>query len=444
MKVFLSHSHSDRILADGMRDLLANVFGDKIDVEYSSDRSAGGGIAPGEDWLPWIVQQVKESAWTLVLLTPDSLNKPWLLWEAGAVSGVGYAAKGAGRVVPVLYRISPELIPGPMRSKQGVIGEAREGVERLLDALDGSLDAGQRVLGSSPAARKALLNAMVPQHLDGVREALRERPLQLSESMIQEWLARLNALAQQGRWPEAAHVHRALRLAHAPLGAVQDVPLDVRIHRTLGEMYLAAKRAADAVAQFQLGLQLAARDLYLMHKLALAQVEAGDIGAAFETLAAIERLDAKITAEDPEFAGLRGRLHKSRAKLSGSRADLAAARDSYAVVMRAQPSSYYMADNVGQLSLQLGEVEPAREAFRISKAAIEKSGECSVWSLASLASACLVLGEKERALEALARLKKVPPTPRELDSVRGGFETLRASLGLGEADFRPFADALRG
>jgi len=52
-----------------------------VTVHYSTNKEMQGGINPGEDWFTWIVDRVRESTVALVLLTPASIQKPWILWE---------------------------------------------------------------------------------------------------------------------------------------------------------------------------------------------------------------------------------------------------------------------------------------------------------------------------------------------------------------------------
>src|SRR5687767_11942900 len=89
MKVFISHSTSDKPLVDALRALIRHTFVEPVEVAYSSASVSEGGISAGQDWLEWIGAQVQESRMTIVVLTPLSKARPWLMWEAGAVSGVG-------------------------------------------------------------------------------------------------------------------------------------------------------------------------------------------------------------------------------------------------------------------------------------------------------------------------------------------------------------------
>ena len=84
-KIFLSHDTRDKNLADALKGLLKGIFRSGVAIEYSSDE--GGGPRPGTFWREWIEERVRDSQKTFVILTETSKDTPWVLWEAGAVTG---------------------------------------------------------------------------------------------------------------------------------------------------------------------------------------------------------------------------------------------------------------------------------------------------------------------------------------------------------------------
>lgn len=141
LQIFLSHSSIDRKIADALRTLLQDLFGKGVVVEFSSDQKAGGGIPPGDKWLPWINEKISAADKTYVLLTPNSMNKPWVLWESGAAAGVALAGNKSSPVVPITFGISNDDIPSPFASTQHVRGDTTEagGILRLLQDLNKDL-----------------------------------------------------------------------------------------------------------------------------------------------------------------------------------------------------------------------------------------------------------------------------------------------------------------
>ena len=432
MKIFLSHAHDDKLLARAIHDLMSELFESSIEIQYSSD-----GIDVGTPWLEWIRKTIAKCDLTLVMLTPSSVGKPWLLWESGAAAGVGLGTGETASVAPILFRLDMDAIPGPLQSQTAASGEERASVKKLLSQINAKLEK------YGAGNFDTLFDRAFATYEAVIKDALARQPLMLTEAVVQEWLDRIAGLTSQARFAEVAHVHWALRLAKGQPGG--DEQLDVRIHRRLGEAYLNAKHPVEAIAQFRLALKSSPRDIFLLHQLALAEAENDNLGEAMRIVdEEIRPLDRELETKNPEIAGLIGRLHRTRWEIKNDREDLRKARNSYAAALVQSPRSYYMADNVGQLSLALGEIDVARSAFAKSIQAIRKLGETSVWSLASLAGAYFAHKENDKGLAALLQLRAKGPSPREVDSIVQGLERIAEGIGASDADRAGWRKALKG
>jgi hypothetical protein len=103
-QVFVSHATSDKWLA---KILCAKIeaVGAKT---FRDDRDIDGG-----DDIPDAVRAaIEKSDEMVVLLTPVSVNRPWVLLEAGAAWQRGL------RIVAVLQHIQVEPIPGMLKAKK--------------------------------------------------------------------------------------------------------------------------------------------------------------------------------------------------------------------------------------------------------------------------------------------------------------------------------------
>jgi hypothetical protein len=134
-KIFVSHSNVDRPLVDALRDLIRGTFSEPVEVMYSSASVASGGISAGQSWLDWVLKQIHQSKMTIVVLTPLSKARPWLMWEAGAVTGVGLSQGSSIPIVPLLFGIGTEDVPSPLRDRQLKIGTSKEQILDLLESL---------------------------------------------------------------------------------------------------------------------------------------------------------------------------------------------------------------------------------------------------------------------------------------------------------------------
>jgi hypothetical protein len=172
MRIFLSHSTADRVIAEAVKKLLENVFGSvNLQVDYSSDQEAGGGIPPGALWLPWITDHIQQSDWVYVLLTPGSMVRPWVLWESGAAAGVALGSGRGGVVIPVTFGVPDARVPSPLSAAQLVRGDSAEagGITRLLQNVNKAL--------GEPLSRSAFDSTVadqVPGYLASVKVAVEQ------------------------------------------------------------------------------------------------------------------------------------------------------------------------------------------------------------------------------------------------------------------------------
>ncbi|MFE6091753.1 toll/interleukin-1 receptor domain-containing protein [Streptomyces massasporeus] len=177
MKIFLSHSVLDQRIATALQTLFKQVFGDgNIQMEFSSDQDAGGGIPPGDPWLPWIKEHLKDADGTYILLTPNSMNRPWVLWESGAAAGIAMATKKSKRIVPIMF--GDIDTPSPFSSLQMIRGDSEEdyGIHKLLGNVNKSLS---QPIPKGPFA--AAVQKNVPVYLKRVKGALQQ---QRSEGLL--------------------------------------------------------------------------------------------------------------------------------------------------------------------------------------------------------------------------------------------------------------------
>jgi TIR domain len=86
--VFISHDSRDSILAHHFADLLAGATGGGLESFNSSDRRRIKGIEYGEEWYDTIIESLKAAKNVVVLLTPNSMGRPWVLFEAGFAKGL--------------------------------------------------------------------------------------------------------------------------------------------------------------------------------------------------------------------------------------------------------------------------------------------------------------------------------------------------------------------
>jgi hypothetical protein len=94
LNVLISHSHAERALAEAWKILLRDISFGTIQPWYSSDKQAEGGMNIGE-WREQLRERIGSTDFVLAILSPQSRDRPWILWECGVANGIAYR-KGQG------------------------------------------------------------------------------------------------------------------------------------------------------------------------------------------------------------------------------------------------------------------------------------------------------------------------------------------------------------
>lgn len=85
--VFISHDSRDADLAETFGNLLTDVSGGILKPFCSSDRKGTRGIEFGEEWFKTIMGKLADATDVVALLTQHSIDRPWILYEAGVAKG---------------------------------------------------------------------------------------------------------------------------------------------------------------------------------------------------------------------------------------------------------------------------------------------------------------------------------------------------------------------
>lgn len=92
--VFISHITEEKETALCLKEFLKESLGWGLRIFVSSDYESIGG---GDIWFTTIVDALKASPVEIVLLSPASVGRPWINFEAGVGIGIGSAVSGAPR-----------------------------------------------------------------------------------------------------------------------------------------------------------------------------------------------------------------------------------------------------------------------------------------------------------------------------------------------------------
>jgi hypothetical protein len=85
--IFISHDSRDAELAEEFSNLLKSASAGSLKSFVSSDKKGTRGIEYGLEWYPAIMDKIDEASEVVCLLTQRSVERPWILYEAGVAKG---------------------------------------------------------------------------------------------------------------------------------------------------------------------------------------------------------------------------------------------------------------------------------------------------------------------------------------------------------------------
>ena len=85
--VFISHDSRDADLAEAFSKLLKSVSAGMIKTFRSSDKKGSEGIDFGDEWYKRLMVKLQATSDVVCLFTERSLDRPWILFEAGVAKG---------------------------------------------------------------------------------------------------------------------------------------------------------------------------------------------------------------------------------------------------------------------------------------------------------------------------------------------------------------------
>jgi hypothetical protein len=106
-RFFISHYSQDKEIADLFSEALKRITLEQISTWHSTE-SSNNGLMPGI-WFNQILSKISESQAVIALLTPNSINRPWVYFE----SGMGQALQNC-EVIPICFKIKKHDILPPL------------------------------------------------------------------------------------------------------------------------------------------------------------------------------------------------------------------------------------------------------------------------------------------------------------------------------------------
>ena len=130
MKVFVSWSGElAKGLAESLHSWLPRV------IQAARPYFSAEDVAKGARWSPEIARELEESRLGILVVTKESVEAPWLVFEAGALS----KSLSRAKVVPVLFGLEPTELRGPLVQFQAARFEKSE-MKRVIRIINAELE----------------------------------------------------------------------------------------------------------------------------------------------------------------------------------------------------------------------------------------------------------------------------------------------------------------
>lgn len=211
MKIFLSWSGDrSRAVAEALKEFLP-VLSSQIKPFFSKKD-----IAPGTRPILVLARELEESDFGILCLTPENIKRPWIIFEAGAISKkvIDSAA------VPYLFGLKNGTIEEPLGQFQGLEAK-KEPTFELAMAINAKLTPPEpesilrkRFEGEWPHL-EAKLDA-IPKH-DGDNRATKDIPPEVA-ARIEELVRDLAAMKEAMAAPRPMFVYDGLAGHHGVIG----------------------------------------------------------------------------------------------------------------------------------------------------------------------------------------------------------------------------------
>lgn len=133
--LFISHSSYDKKVVEVLVNLIKKVSLNQIHIWFSNDTEVNGGFFVGDNWFETILSNLQKSQAVISLITPNSNNSPWILFESGYAE-----ALDSSKLIPLKFLININEISIPLQRKQifsiTSVDEANVFLKKVLDSFD--------------------------------------------------------------------------------------------------------------------------------------------------------------------------------------------------------------------------------------------------------------------------------------------------------------------
>lgn len=181
--LFISHDHRDRLIASAVARLVSNTTGGRWKCFLSSEPPA---IPYGHDWRETVMRSIRAADFVIVIMTPRSRLRAWVLYEAGVATAF------AKRIAQLdLDKPAIDHGDGPLRHLQHVDG-SEDAITQWLEEL-------RQMVADPPQYDHEFLLKAIRSCLDDIRIAFAQIAESDSETAIDQSVKALQDIEGQLR-----------------------------------------------------------------------------------------------------------------------------------------------------------------------------------------------------------------------------------------------------
>ena len=129
--IFISHDNRDADIAEAFSKLLSSVSAGVLKSFRSSDKSGTQGIEYGAEWFPKLMEKLQRATDVVCILSEYSVDRPWILFEAGVARGKLSETPILGLAIGILLR---KANSGPFAQFQNC-DDTTESITKLVTQL---------------------------------------------------------------------------------------------------------------------------------------------------------------------------------------------------------------------------------------------------------------------------------------------------------------------
>lgn len=165
IKLFISHSHADSIVAGSLVRLIKESFTNVSDSNIRCTSNKGTGYLVGDNLTNEIKKEIQNS-FVIVIQTANSMNRSWVLWEMGA-------AWASAKNTAIIYGTGLSLhdLEGPFRDTLVASLSSRDQMRDLIFAINdkvGGLNISPKLESALDSYIKEIGTARIERKFDAI------------------------------------------------------------------------------------------------------------------------------------------------------------------------------------------------------------------------------------------------------------------------------------